>query len=120
MRYMRTSATVIFLNKMKRFFILIIFLILSCSYNRSRDRLFKTLHHQTIVPREGVTIEFIDSTHYLLKWRQNSEKLLWSIEERLTGTYLIMDSRELRLEHLSDSVITFSAGEFTPTWNVKK
>lgn len=99
--------------------ILVLFLTVSCGDNNRKDRLFKTLYHRTIVPKEGVIIEFIDSNFYVVKWGQESQKRVWSIESRLTGTYLIMDSDEMRLEHLSDSVITFRTGEFTPRWELK-
>src|ERR1041385_5669078 len=87
-------------------------LAVSCSDRGSKDRLFKILYHQTFIPQEGVTIEFIDSTSYLVRWgpdsAEKSKKEIWSIESRLAGTYLIMNSSDMRLETLSDSVITFS------------
>ena len=69
-----------------------------------------------------MTIEFIDSTSYIVLSGTDSVKSgIWSVENRLTGTYLIMDSSEMRLEILSDTVIAFSKGEFTPRFvKVKK
>jgi hypothetical protein len=106
---------------MRRLSILTFFLIVSCS--DSKDKLFKTLHQKTFIPRDGVTINFIDSTSYQVEWgpdsARKSETKLWTVETRLTGTYLILDSSEMRLETLSDSVITFSKGEFNPRFELK-
>lgn len=65
-----------------------------------------------------MTIQFVDSTSYIVSWRtgsaKGSEKKSWRIENRLTGTYLIMDSSEMRLSILSDTVVILSKGEFNP------
>jgi hypothetical protein len=103
---------------MRQLFILTIFLAVSCRERHSKERLFESIYHGTFVPKEGVTIQFIDSTSYIVSWgpdsAKNSETNTWSIENRLTGTYLIMDSSEMKLETLSDTVVTFSKGEFKP------
>lgn len=94
----------------------------SCNSD-SKDRLFKTLIHRTFIPKDGVAIQFVDSTYYVVEWGQDSarksEKKVWSIENGLTGTYLIMDSSEMKLQTLSDTVITFSKGEFNPRFELK-
>jgi hypothetical protein len=101
---------------------MILILMTSCNSN-SKDMLFKTLIHRTFIPRDGVTIQFVDSSYYVVEWGQDSarrsEKKVWSIENRLTGTYLIMDSSAMKLETLSDTVITFSKGEFNPKFELK-
>jgi hypothetical protein len=65
----------------------------------------------------------VDSTYYVIEWEQDSarksEKKIWSIENGLTGTYLIMDASEMKLETLSDTVVTFSKGEFNPRFKLK-
>jgi hypothetical protein len=65
-----------------------------------------------------VTIEFVDSTSYIVRSYIDSvgrkEKGTWRIEDGLMGTYLIIDSSEMKLEGISDSVITFTKGEFRP------
>lgn len=106
---------------MRRLSILTFLLVTSCG--DTKDELFDTVYHKTFVPKEGVTIEFIDSSFYIVGWGpdslKRSEKKPWKVETRLTGTYLIMDSSEMRLEALSDSVITFSKGEFNPRFELK-
>lgn len=110
-------------EQLRQVLILSSILMTSC-HSDSKDRLFESLIHQTFIPKEGVTIEFIDSTHYVVEWGQDSarksEKKIWSIENGLTGTYLIMDSSEMKLESLSDTVITFSKGEFNPRFEIEK
>ena len=70
-----------------------------------------------------MTIEFVDSAYYVMEWGQDSarksERKFWRIENGLTGTYLIMDSSEMKLEILSDTVIIFSKGEFNPRFELK-
>jgi hypothetical protein len=102
----------------RRLTILTTLIALSCSGTHQKERLFASLYRETFIPRDWVTIEFVDSTSYIILSGTDSvkrmEKGIWSIENRLTGTYLIMNSSEMRLEALSDSVVTFSKGEFTP------
>lgn len=113
----------VFSDKVKRLIVLTFFLIGSCDDRDSTDRLFKALYHRTFIPKDGVTIEFIDSLSYRVQWgpdsARKSETKTWRIESRLTGTYLIMDSSEMILENLSDSVVTFENGEFNPRFVLK-
>ena len=103
---------------MRPFIILTTLITVSCTGNHQKEKLFSSLYSETFIPKDGVTIEFIDSTSYIVLSGIDSvtriERGIWSTENRLTGTYLIMDSSEMRLETLTDSVITFSKGEFTP------
>ena len=110
------------LKQVKQLSILTLILMTSCDSD-SKDRLFETLIHRTFIPKDGVTIEFVDSIHYVAEWGQDSarksEKKVWRIINGLTGTYLIMDSSEMKLETLSDTVVTFSKGEFNPRFKLK-
>jgi len=96
---------------------------MSCNGHHSKDKLFETVYHRTFIPKHGVTIEFVDSTSYIVQWGPDSalksKREMWSIESRLTGTYLIMNTSDMRLETLSDSVITFSWGEFNPRFELE-
>jgi hypothetical protein len=107
----------------RRLSILILIFAASCNDHDSKDRLFGTLYRRTFIPKDGVTIEFVDSASYIVQWgpdsAKKSKKEIWGIESRLTGTYLIMDSSAMRLETISDSVITFSKGEFNPKFELK-
>lgn len=108
---------------MRRLSIVTLVLFVSCSGFNSKDELFEALYHRTFIPKEGVTIEFVDSTSYIRQWGQDSSRKtkreVWSIERRLTGTYLFMNGSGMRLETLSDSLIIFSKGEFSPRFEVK-
>ena len=76
-------------ERVRQLFISTLILMTACD-SGYKDRLFETLIHRTFVPKDGVTIEFVDSTYYVVEWGQDSarksEKKVWSIENGLTGT----------------------------------
>jgi len=97
---------------------LAIFTSMACNDRSQEERLFQILYKNTFVPNDNVTIEFVDSTSFVVLSDADTlsrlERGLWSVENRLSGTYLILDSSEMRLEILSDSVVTFKRGAFNP------
>jgi hypothetical protein len=94
----------------------ILIIVSSCSEQDQKEKLFENLYHKTFKPRDWVTIEFVDSASYIILSGVDSVRQMtkgtWRIEDDLVGTYLIMESSKMRLEEISDSVITFTKGEF--------
>lgn len=116
-----------FLIKAIFIFIVTVFIgVVSWSVNYFRKKqLFESLCQKSFCTRPFTLFEFTDSTHYRITPGNDSLTVMgmgkWSVENNLFGVHLTISSNlfpyrvsSMRLTGLSDSVITFSKGEFEP------
>jgi hypothetical protein len=103
---------------MRTLILLILLISISGCGSDKKEKLFNSLYQGSFAPKDGVIIEFTDSTSYKSFYTAGTpgefETGSWSVRSSIAGTYLLLDSREMRLKEISDSVITFSAGDFEP------